>query len=381
MIKILHVSNTNIDFDSRIRKELLALGCLSGVQLSVVGVPDIREIRKGKIDNACYIRLYLISRSMKKFPRAIRYFFELIEFTVNVVIVGWRLKPQIVHCHDTFAVPSGWILKKTIKSKLVYDAHELESNKNGQNAILSKATYLIEKFCWKKIDLFISVSESIIDWYMSHLGYKNNVLVLNSPIISENSNKEYFLSSSKYFHVKYSLPSEHLVFVCIGILGPGRGIEICLEAFSSGPKNTHVVFIGYGNLEGKIIDFSKRFKNIHFHSQVPHDRVVEIISSADFGLCMIENVSLSDYFCLPNKLFEYCFARLPILASNFPEIRRVVEKYSLGICCEPNINNVRDALNSLVFSRQVRSGYDISELSWQTQADRLMDSYRQNLIV
>ena len=55
---------------------------------------------------------------------------------------------------------------------IIYDAHELESNKNGQSYLLSKITLLIEKLSWPSISLLISVSESIIYWYEYHLGRK-----------------------------------------------------------------------------------------------------------------------------------------------------------------------------------------------------------------
>jgi glycosyltransferase involved in cell wall biosynthesis len=382
MPRILHISNTDIEADSRIRKELVALSRLPGVQVSVLGVPDINEDGAVELDGARYGKVRMVSRVLKVLPRAARYFFELIEFTFKMVVAGLRSTPDIVHCHDTFALPAGWILKRRLGCHLVYDAHELESNKNAQNAILSWATLLIEKVCWKEVDLLISVSDSIIDWYMSNLGTKPSVLVLNSPAIAADSDARFGAQGrGTYFHEKYRIPAGNPVFVYLGLLSPGRGIEICLDAFAAGPKDAHVVFIGSGRLEQIIAEHSKLHSNIHLHEAVPHDQVVSLVRSADYGLCLIEKASLSDYYCLPNKLFEYCFARVPVLASGFPEISRLVEQYSLGVCCDPDPGSVRAALSQLTKRRAVRVTSDIAALSWEAQASRLTTAYRDQLMV
>lgn len=380
MKKILHISNTDISIDSRIRKELRAVLAIEGAKISVIGVPENTTIGVGEIDGAKYMQLELQSRALSFMPRAIRYFFELIEFTAKAVFYGRHIHAHVVHCHDTFALPTGWVLKKLQSCKLVYDAHELESNKNGQNFILSQATLLIERFCWRQVDLLVSVSDSITNWYMQHLGPKPSVLILNAPVLG----KQLIANTlggerRRYFHQRYSIPDDHMIFVYLGILGTGRGIEICLQAFANGPPNAHAVFIGFGNLEAKVLDFATLYPNVHFHPAVQHEQVVSLVSSADFGLCLIENASLSDYYCLPNKLFEYCFARLPILASDFPEISRLVNEFSLGVCCDPSLNSVRLALANIVATRPVFVPKDISDLSWETQALRLRDVYQRHL--
>lgn len=381
MTQILHISNTDIDVDSRIRKELKALSRLPGVQVSVLGVPDSNEDGAVELDGARYRKLRLVARALKAFPRAIRYFFELIEFTFKVVVTGLRVRPDIVHCHDTFALPAGWLLKRRLGCHLVYDAHELESNKNAQSAILSRATFLIEKFCWKQVDLLVSVSDSIIGWYMRNLGSKPSVLVMNSPATAEEPDaRPAAQGRGTYFHRKYRIPADSLVFVYVGMLSPGRGIETCLDAFAAGPNDSHVVFIGFGRLEQTITEYAKRYPNIHFHEAVPHDQVVALVRNADYGLCLVENASLSDYYCLPNKLFEYCFARVPVLASNFPEIGRLVEQYSLGVCCDPAPGTVRAALSQLTQRRAMRVTSDITALSWEAQALRLTAAYRDQLM-
>jgi glycosyltransferase involved in cell wall biosynthesis len=381
MSRILHISNTDIEVDSRIRKELKALSRLPGVCVSVLGVSDANEVGENEVDGARYRKLRMASRVLKVFPRAVRYFFELIEFTFKAVAAGLRARPDIVHCHDTFALPAGWILKRKLGCHLVYDAHELESDKNAQNAILSRSTLLIEKFCWGQVDLLISVSDSIIDWYVRNLGPKPSVLVLNSPVIAAESDSRFDTQGrGSYFHEKYKLPADALVFVYLGMLSSGRGIEICLDAFAAGPKDAHVVFIGFGRLEQTITEYSKRHSNIHFHAAVPHEHVVPLVRSADYGLCLIEKASLSDYYCLPNKLFEYCFARVPVLASGFPEISRLVEQYSLGVCCDPDPGSVRAALGQLTAHRPARVTSDITALSWEAQAARLTSAYRDQLM-
>ena len=382
MTRVLHISNTDIELDSRIRKELKALSQLPGVQVSVLGVPDAAVNGAAELDGAHYRKLRLASRALKVFPRAVRYFFQMIEFTFRAVAAGRRLNPEIVHCHDTFALPAGRILKKQFDCRLIYDTHELESDKNAQNAILSWATLLIEKVCWKQVDLLISVSDSIIDWYMRNLGAKPSVLVLNSPAIAADFGARLDANGrGTYFHEKFRIPAGSPVFVYLGMLGRGRGIEICLDAFAAAPNDAHVVFIGFGRLEQKITEYASRHPNIHFHQAVPHDQVVSLVRSADYGLCLIERTSLSAYYCLPNKLFEYSFARIPVLASSFPEISRLVERYSLGVCCNPDPDSVRAALNELTICRPVRITSDITALSWEAQASRLTAAYRDQLMV
>ena len=358
-----------------------ALCELEGVQVSVISVPLTNEAGMSEIDGLAYRKLRMSTRALSVLPRAIRYFLEMVEFTIKVVIAGRRVRPGIVHSHDTFALPAGWILKKMLGCQLVYDAHELESNKNAQNVILSNATLLIEKFCWPRVDLLVSVSDLIIEWYMQHLGFKPSVLVLNSPAIAHDIDAGFDSHDhGTYFHEKYAIPAGHLVFVYLGILGSGRGIETCLEAFALGPKNAHGVFIGFGPLQRIIEGYAERHPNIHFHHAVSHEQVVSLVRHADYGLCLVENASLSDFYCLPNKLFEYCFARLPVLASRFPEISRLVEKYSLGVCCDPDVASVRAALSDLIGRRPARPNSDITELSWEAQAQRLRSAYRDQLL-
>lgn len=380
MKKIVHISNTDLFEDSRIQKEIFALNDLSGVSIIVFGVPN--SIKIENLNFANYIELRLRSRSLFFLPRFLRYFFELIEFTIKVTLKCIKIKPDVIHCHDTFALPSGWLIKKYFSCKFIYDAHELESNKNGQNIILSKATLFIEKFCWQKIDLLITVSDKIRSWYDENLGIKNGIVILNSPVNSDvNSFTQDDSFKGKYFHDLYNLDKNDIIFVYLGYLSKGRGIEICLNVFSRSNKKCHVVFVGSGQFENLITKYSSIYSNIHLHEPVCHENVVSLVKSADWGLCLLENASLSDYYSLPNKIFEYSFANLKIIASNFPEIEKMVNNFSLGYTCEPDFDSLLDIVSFISANNPKLKNKDISELSWDNQAVKLKNIYKSEILV
>lgn len=372
----LHLTHTDIRSDSRILKELRSLEALSSFRLTALGLQLDEGSTIGETNlNTEIVSLKLFTKLFRFLPRPLRYFLNIIELTLVFTVRGLRLRPALVHCHDTMVLPAGWLIKLLSGCKLVYDAHELESNKNGQGALLSRGTLLLEKACWRQVDLLISVSQSIISWYEGNLGVKKQALVLNSPVLSTND-QIMTDGNDKYFHELYNITNNKPVFIYVGILGEGRGIEMCLEAFADRTVDAHVVFLGYGELSSLIETYSTQYDNIHLHPPVPHEKVVPMVRKADIGLCFVENISLSDYYCLPNKLFEYCFAGIPVLASNFPEISQVVDEYGLGVCCEPDSNSIRKTIQKVISSPLPAITSDMTKLSWSAQADRLLQSYQ-----
>ena len=85
----------------------------------------------------------------------------------------------------------------------------------------------------------------------------------------------------------------------------------------------------------KIADSFNVRERVIFHPAVPHDELQYYTGMADVGLCNIENVCLSYYYSLPNKLFEYIQALVPIVGSNFPEIGGIIKHYEVGEICQP----------------------------------------------
>jgi glycosyltransferase involved in cell wall biosynthesis len=326
------------------------------------------------------LRLKLMAlRRCVLIPGVLRNGLCLCEATVRMLWVALRSRPRVVHCHDVVYLHAGVLVKLLCGSKLVYDAHELESCRNGAGRALSLCVYWVERGSWAFVDGLVSVSPGIIEWYAREMGPKPAALVMNSPMVEqEGSGLGIARGSDRYFHARYSLHSEDIVVVYLGGFCKGRGIEVFIDAVRRCSAKIHFVLVGFGSMLD-VARLANGCERIHLHEAVPHERVVEIVRAADYGMCLIEDVSLSDRLSLPNKLFEYAFAGIPVIASRLPEIRRVVEKHGLGVCCDNDVASVTRLLDTLVSRDWVHAPSNLAQLGWEEQTRRLVNLYTELL--
>ncbi len=378
-IKILHLTPTDVRYDGRILKEIKSLENIQNSTLVAFGIDD-NEGQGYSAKQNKNVRIFkLVTKKLKFLPRPIKYFINFIEAFLRITLPGIFFKPNVIHCHDTLFLPIALVIKFFCRSKLIYDAHELESDKAGQSKILSKYTLFIEKAGWNYIDLLICVSPSIIEWYNSNLGEKNSLLILNAPSLDN----DFVAVKTNYLREKFNIPSDEKIFLYLGIICEfGRGITYFIEAFQKKDIKSHLVLVGYGEYVDEIKILEKKYPNIHYHQAVPYDKVVEISQSADVGLCMIEAVSKSTYYSLPNKLFEYAFSDLYILASDFPDMKKIIDEYSLGVCCSLDKEEIYKTIKHLeTVNTETKSKNNLYDLSWAYQEKKLIEAYNKILTI
>ena len=375
-MNILHLTHTDIASDSRILKEMHCIAKLDDTY-NVSGIGVIQN--EGAANTALFknLNIHSIKLQTRKWtflPKIVRHSFSLIELTSKMFYKAVKLKPDVIHCNDTLVLPLGVITKFFTGAKLIYDAHELESNRNGLTRALAKLTLFMEKLVWKSIDVLIVVSPSIKQWYKDNIGEKFSEIILNSPVLEKNV----IVHNSSYLREHFAISNDSRIFLYVGGLVHGRSIELLIEAFKKTDIQSSLVFLGYGILSDELKKIAKEYPNIFVHDAVPHEQVVSIAKSADVGLCLIQNVSLSDYYCLPNKLFEYCFAEIPVLASNFPDISQTVEEYNLGKCCDLDSKSIYSTIKEFENTKALLTinAQDLYDLSWAAQEEKLVKLYR-----
>ena len=369
MKTILHITHTEIPDDSRIIKDIVAAKS-SGFVVHGIGIKLSEDTKSTSVVLSNIHTLEIYSKKFLSLPKVLRHFFTAIEFYTKSIFLIRKIKPSMIHCHDTLALPIVAFYCLFSRCKLIYDAHELESDKNGLSRFGGKLVSIVERACWSQIDGFITVSKKINDWYMEKFGDKDSIVIYNTPSFEVKSNyDEYYLKD------KFGIDRASKVFIYIGILGDGRGILQVLDLFKK-QNDHHVVFLGYGPLLETVKEASKSFNNIHLHNSVAHEEVVPIASSADCGLCLLENISLSDYYALPNKLFEYAFAGIPVLSVDFPEINEVVTHYKTGICIKLDEINLETL--DLVFQQEWSIDKNtLAAISWDKQETDLIEFYKK----
>ncbi|MDE9517146.1 glycosyltransferase family 4 protein [Xenorhabdus bovienii] len=377
-MKNIHVTLTNFTNESRILKEISSLNASNLFSdFLVIGLGDNELPCQENIKKNFNVRrVNLKTRSLPK--NLLFQQIKFIEFFVKVFIILLKEKPNVINIHTLALLPLGYIAGFFLKSKLVYDAHELETEKNDLLGLKKLGSKFIERLFIKKCNLIVVVSDSIADWYANEYKIKRPLVIYNSPNIRKYHRKNLFRES-------LSISEKQKILLYQGALSRGRGIEILLKAFSERKSNNVVlVLMGYGSLEVEIKKISNINENIFFHPAVDPSVVLEYTSSADFGISFIENTCLSYYYCMPNKLFEYAMAGLPVIASNMKEMSENISKYKFGTvineCSTKTINKSIDTLYSRDLTQLSLNAYNFAQLnSWEKQEHFMLQEYQRIL--
>lgn len=151
------------------------------------------------------------------------------------------------------------------------------------------------------------------------------------------------------------------------------------EAFGGLKRQVALVIMGYGEQVLRICKRSAELSNVFYHAAVPPDRLLSYTGAADYGVSVIEPVSLSYEYCMPNKLFEY-----PVLVSPTSEQRALVERYGVGVVShDTTVEAVREAVVHLLsrdLGELLRAVERVKrEFCWEQQERIMRQSYVDSL--
>ena len=380
--KVISIVLNNFKNDSRVLKENISLQN-AGYETRVIALHEDSLEEFDEVQNIQVHRIKLKSRNWSK-HRAIQ-LLKYIEFIYRVV--KQYKNSDICHCNDLNSLPIGVIIKKFFNKnvKIVYDAHEYEINDTpNESKSKIKIKYFLEKYLIKYTDKVITVSDSIANEYVKLYNIEKPALVLNTPAYKKIVKKDIFRET-------LDISKDKIVFLYQGGLSSGRGIEILLETFKQlSTKNQElktknypvIVFMGYGILENMIDAASKEYKNIYFHEAVSPDVLLDYTCSADFGVSTIEDSCLSYRYCLPNKMFEYLMAEIPVIVSNLYEMKKLVETNNIGVVAKENTpDGLKKAIKQAVSLDKKELNVNIQKIkeiyNWEEQEKVLLKVYKE----
>ncbi len=245
----------------------------------------------------------------------IRLFFYLLFHRADVLVTN-----------DLDTLLPNFVISKIKKSELFYDSHEYFTEvPELVNRPFVRGIWLsIEKFIFPKLKNVFTVNQSIADLYSNkyHVPVK---VIRNLPIQKSEFN-------STLTRHEFGLPSDKKIFLFQGAgINVDRGAEEAIDAISS-VENAVLLFIGGGDVIEKLQNKSQQLKDkVFFLPKQPMETLYSYTALADFGLTLDKDTNLNYRFSLPNKLFDYIHAGLPVLATNLPEIKNIVDHYEVGL--------------------------------------------------
>lgn len=368
---VLHIVRNSVINDARVIKEIDTLSeHFEGLEFTAIGYSREKgnEFRYRK--NVFVIQIGPRFNTTSVFRKILNYF----SWVISAVKLGKSLEILIVHCHDIDALLVGVILKISGRCRLIFDAHELQSEQwdEAQKPFFKKKFIRLGELAMLRyVDHLITVSQSILDWYKERHPHINSTLLRNIPNIVD---RKHTYALRDYFNI----PRNDIVFIYLGVLDVSRGLRSILDCFVSGDIKHHIVFMGSGEFEAEIVKAERLHDNVHYHPPVPPNEVVSVTASADIGLCMYPGNCLNNEYCMPNKVFEYITSGLPVVASNLTEIKLLLAKYQAGwvVDDDASLKEFLITINAEILTNiSLKLKERTKDLSWGNEALGLINAY------
>ena len=295
------------------------------------------------------------------------------EFNIRLFFYLIFRKFDYILSNDLDTLPACFFASKIKSTDLVYDSHELFS----EGPELEGRKFV--KFFWRKLEDFFlpkvkkayTVSQSIVDFYDDK--YQNKMgLIRNVPLKND------------IFEVdEVSFPTTKRTILYQGVLNPGRGLKPMIKALKF-IDNLDLIIIGYGKVEKELKAFvleEKMYERVHFLGRISRDKLFNYTKKATLGMVLEEPLGLSFKYSLPNKLFDYIHAEIPIVAGNLPEITRIIKEHKVGAIVDDYSPEkialaIKNLLNDEALLSEIKENQQKAKgtLCWEKESKKL-DNY------
>jgi len=305
-----------------------------------------------------FVRISLKSKKLR---------FAYIEFQRKLYqeIKKYADNKTILLANDLETIMPNYLISKKLGIPLVFDSHEIFTEMPTIQGRWVKSVWKkIESTFIPKIKRMITASDSYANWFVKEYG-------INKPVVVKNLPRKLEFNGANENSPK--------IILYQGWLNYSRGIDKAILAMQS-INNAELWIAGGGPME-------KEFKEIANHANVsdkvkflgklhPED-LRKLTPKADVGISIEENNGLSYYYSLPNKISDYIQSRVPVVVSDFPEMKNIVNTFGVGEIIENHSpEHLAEKLNTVLEKGKASYLYNLNvaadELCWENQEEKIL---------
>lgn len=365
MMKVAHLTSVHASHDVRIfRKEAVSLAA-SGFNVTVIA----KGTFSGMMDGVCV-------RGMGEPPTR---FHRIVGMTVRVLAEALRQEAQVYHLHDPELIPAGLLLKLK-GAKVVYDAHEEFSRQilskhwipRFLRRIVGLAGLLLEWLAGLSFNGIVAAYPAAARRYPVHKTWVvNNYPILNE--VPQSAGKPYLDRSN--------------VVVYAGGITAIRGAKEMVQAIGMLPESLGATLALAGSFDPESLAEELRlvpgWSQVRYLGWVGRGELWSLLGGSRVGIVTL-HPEPNYVEAEPVKLFEYMLAGLPVVASDFPVWREIVETCRCGLLVAPlDPHAIADAIEWLLrhdseADLMGRNGRRLvrERFNWSGEARKLIELYK-----
>ncbi|ARV06428.1 hypothetical protein BTO04_06825 [Polaribacter sp. SA4-10] len=292
------------------------------------------------------------------------------EFNFRLFFVLLFSKKDTLLSNDLDTLLPNYLVSILQRKNIVYDSHELfpEIPELVHKPFIKKCWSTLEAWILPKLKNTYTVCNSIAEFYDKKYNSKFKT-ILNLP------NKK-----ELEFGVFPFKTAGKKIIIYQGAVNIGRGLELIIDTMKL-LDNCILVVIGNGDIYETLVKKvgNKNLNNkIHFLGKISPKELNKLTPLANLGLSIEEDLGLNYRFALPNKIFDYIQAEVPILVSNLPEMKRISINYKVGeIIKNRKPTELAQQIEKLLekdFSNELKKAK--KELIWENQEEKLLTIFK-----
>lgn len=361
--KIALVIKTNLEYDDRVRKEVLTIQNLfPNIKFKLFPLYDDNRLEEGVCSYGVpYKTVHLKTRetsakSSHLFLKALD-FYKSVKNDIKDYDAIWCADPEtcmivlLARCHN-----------------IVWDLHELPTAFLG-NFVMK---YFL-KFLFSKCNVIVHANQARIDY-------------LESKGVVKNKSKHYFLRnypnfgdvSSEFDSAFYSFMEWKKGRKCIylqGLNGEGRCAYESICAVLNLPELCAVVV---GNFDQKIktkllSEYNDLEERIRFIGKIEQQKTPQYIKESIMSIVLYKNIGPNNWYCEANRCYQSIIMGIPVVVGNNPTMKTLIDKYGFGICIDSDgsdINKITKGLSSVIDNYDwylENNNYYRSQILWDNQ--------------